>query len=404
MIFPMLWTRSIRATCLEMTEMNSLPIIVALSAVAALCAFAVIYPYLIYPIILACLPRRAVARGAADGGDGSHFSLLFCAYNEAASMPSKLANLKELKARYPALEVLAFDDGSTDGTADLIATETPFVRLLRGGGRNGKAHGMKLLAEMAQNELLIFTDANVLLQSNAPDALASCYADPDVGGVCGALHYLGQEGTATAAVGGMYWRLEERIKDLESSTGSVMGADGSIFSIRAELYPEFPDTVLDDFTVSMEVVFQGKRLIKSNDVIAFEQLVSSRSDEFARKVRIAARAFHTHTTLAEKRATLSISDRFRYLSHKTLRWFGGAFLVAGAISGLLALLFVDLWLGSAAVAVLICVSWLGVRFSRGSFSAVIEIVLAMIATMMGVVKALRGLTFATWNPAKSRAP
>lgn len=280
--------------------------IITLFSISALCFIAVIYPYFIYPVILALMAPTAIRRDAVGAGDGSRFSLLFCAYNEADAMPSKLTNIKAIKDRYPALEVLAFDDGSTDGTADLIATGAPFIRLIRGGGRNGKAHGMKLLAALANGELLIFTDANVLLDTSAPDALAACYADPEVGGVCGALHYLGKDGTATAAIGGMYWRLEEKIKDLESRSGSVMGADGSIFSIRADLYPEFPDTVLDDFTVSMEVVFKERRLIKSNDVIAFEQLVSSRADEFYRKIRIAARAFHTHRTL-EKITQLTIS-------------------------------------------------------------------------------------------------
>ena len=74
----------------------------------------------------------------------------------------------------------------------------------------------------------------------------------------------------TAKVGALYWRLEEATKALESRTGSVMGGDGSIFSIRRSLYPDFPDSVLDDLTVSMSPVFAGKRLIRADDVIAFE--------------------------------------------------------------------------------------------------------------------------------------
>ena len=41
-----------------------------------------------------------------------------------------------------------------------------------------------------------------------------------------------------------------------------MGADGSIFAVRRELYPDFPDTVQDDFTVSMSAVFAGRRLVR----------------------------------------------------------------------------------------------------------------------------------------------
>jgi len=370
--------------------------------VMAACVIAVIYPYLGYPLILAGLPKKSIRRGRADAGDGGKFSLLFCAYNEATSLPSKLENIKKLKEKHPLLEVLAFDDGSSDGTADIIEGEAGFVRLVRGGGRNGKAHGMKLLAAAAGGEYLVFTDANVLLDINAFDHLAACFADKNVGGVCGALRYLGADSSSTAAVGGLYWRLEEKIKDFESATGSVMGADGSIFSIRRELYPEFPDTVLDDFTVSMEVVFRGLRLIKSNDVIAYEKLVSARSDEFSRKVRIAARAYHTHATLAPKRAGLAAFDKFKYGSHKTIRWFGGAFLMLGCVAALLAAFLIDPLLCVILATVLVAVVTLGLRSASGLLSSLTEIVLAMVATVIGVGRAARGQTFAVWNPAKSR--
>ncbi|TDK30889.1 glycosyltransferase [Luteimonas terrae] len=376
--------------------------LILLSALTALCILAVIYPYALYPAVLALIPKRPIARGIVDAGDGSRFSLLFCAYNEAASLPDKIANLRELKLRYPELEILSFDDGSSDGSADMIERDAPFVRLIRGGGRNGKAHGMKLLAAEARGDLLVFTDANVLLHIESLDKLAACYADTEVGGVCGALHYMGADGSSTAAVGGLYWRLEELIKDLESGTGSVMGADGSIFSVRRALYPQFPDTVLDDFTVSMQVVFSGQRLIKSNDVIAYERLVAARSDEFSRKIRIAARAFHTHTSFSEKRARMSSFNQFKYFSHKTLRWFGGCFLIFGVIFSLTATALLYPMLSVLlALAVVICVL-IGLRSSSGAISSLTEIMLAMIATLIGVLRSVRGHTFVTWSPAKSR--
>lgn len=368
----------------------------------AACVLAVIYPYLIYPAVLAAWKVRPVRQGPPDCGDGADFTLLFCAYNEASAMPQKLANLRELRKQYPAMQFMAFDDGSADGTADLIEQGAPFVKLVRGGGRNGKAHGMKLMAGRATSRYLIFTDANVLLDLQAPHALFACYADEEVGGICGALHYLGADGSATAAVGGLYWRLEEKIKDLESRSGSVMGADGSIFSIRTALYPSFPDTVLDDFTVSMEVVFKGLRLIKCNDVVAYEQLVSVRADEFARKVRISARAFHTHTVLTSRRRNLKFGNRFRYFSHKTLRWFGGAFLLAGTAAGVATLSLISPVLGMVSVLALIAVAIAGTKTTRGPLSSLVEVVLAMLATLQGVARAVRGQTFAVWNPAKSR--
>jgi len=372
-------------------------LLLALVLLASLIAVA--WPFLFYPLILRLLPTRAETPvvGPVPGA-----SLLFCAYNEAAAMPEKLANLAMLKARHPTLEILAFDDGSSDDTAALIAAQGDLVTLLRGPGRSGKAHGMKLLAARARGDILIFTDANVLLDPDAIDNLLARYADPAVGGVLGSLHYLGEGDSATAAVGSLYWRIEERLKDEESRTGNVLGADGSIFSIRRSLYPEFPDSVLDDLTVSMAVVFAGKRLVKAKDVIARERLVTGRKDEYRRKVRIAARAWHTHRHLRPQLRRMAAIDRFKYASRKIVRWFGGLFILTGAIAaGVLALRLSPMLYMTGAIGIAL-LAWIGLRSRGGPLAALVDILIAYAATLQGVLKAMSGRTVTTWNPAKSR--
>ncbi|SER60912.1 glycosyltransferase family 2 protein [Sphingobium sp. YR768] len=370
-----------------------------LAAILLLCLVAVAWPFLFYPLILRALSSKAERPVA---GPTPSASLLFCAYNEAEAMPEKLANLAMLKRRYPTLEFLAFDDGSSDGTGDLIAGQGDLVTLIRGPGRSGKAHGMKQLAARARGEVLIFTDANVLLDEEAVERLLARYADPDVGGVLGSLHYIGAEGSATASVGSLYWRLEERLKDEESRTGNVLGADGSIFSIRRSLYPDFPDSVLDDLTVSMAVVFAGKRLIKAKDVIARERLVTARKDEYRRKVRIAARAWHTDSHLRPQLRRMAAVDRFKYMSRKIVRWFGGVFILTGAIAaGALAMRISPMLYMAGAIGVALVI-WIGVRAKSGPFAALVDILIAYAATLQGVAKAMRGRTVTIWNPAKSR--
>lgn len=361
--------------------------------------FALLWPFLFYPLILRALPTLPEAPTATTPPSAS---LLFCAYSEAHAMPEKLANIAMLKARHPGLECLAFDDGSSDGTGDLIAAQGDLVTLIRGPGRSGKAHGMKQLAARATGDVLIFTDANVLLDGDAIDNLLARYADPDVGGVLGSLHYIGADESATASVGSLYWRIEERLKDEESRTGNVLGADGSIFSIRRSLYPDFPDSVLDDLTVSMAVVFAGKRLVKAKDVIARERLVTGRKDEYRRKVRIAARAWHTHVHLRPQLRQMRAIDRFKYASRKIVRWFGGVFILTGAIAaGTLAMRISPMLYMVGALAVALTI-WAGVRAKSGPFAAVVDILIAYAATLQGVVKAMTGRTVTTWNPAKSR--
>lgn len=374
----------------------------ALALMVAVIVFSglVIYPYLIYPALLRFAPRAPMPY--FDPTSKVSVTLVFCTYNESRSIHEKMANIERLKAKYPDIEVLAYEDGSLDNTLEVLQSRPDLLTVLVGTGRQGKAHGMKKLAALAKGDVLVFTDANVILDEAAIPHIRGWFADATVGGLCGKLSYLGDDSSTTASVGGAYWRLEEKIKDFESATGNVMGADGSIFAIRRVLYPDFPDTVLDDLTVSMATVFAGMRLIKCNEVIAYEQLVASRKDEFSRKVRISARAFHTHMFLRPQLSGMSPLDKFKYTSRKMIRWFGGLFLIFDVVAVLSLCLVVSVWLGLAAgLAFVLCLT-VGPRLGFKPLDILLEIALAMMATLLGVVKALRGQTFQTWTPAASR--
>lgn len=361
-----------------------------------------LWPFLFYPLVLNRLPERPVMRAMRGEGLPSA-TLVFCAYNEAAALPEKIANLRGLKARYPALEILAFNDGSADGTAALLDGAADILTPLHGPGRAGKAQGMKTLVARARGDVVIFTDANVMLDMEAVERLLTYYADPLIGGVLGSLVYDGAGASSSAQVGGLYWRIEEGLKDRESRTGNVMGADGSIFSVRRNLYPEFPDSVLDDLTVSMHVVFAGQRLIKATDVIAREMMVAKRADEMRRKVRIAARAWHTHIWLRPKLRGMSGLDRFKYNSRKIVRWFGALWMAAGGLS---VLFIVASWsLLAAAGLLLIGGGFIAMGFGshKGPLAAITDIILAYVATLQGITLAARGRDFTLWAPAQSRS-
>ncbi|HTH28211.1 MAG TPA: glycosyltransferase [Sphingobium sp.] len=369
--------------------------------VLGLCVTLVLYPFLLYPLLLGLLPEKPVSR-APEGEALPSASLLFCAYNEAGALPDKIANLRMLKACHPDLEILAFNDGSIDATGPLLSTAGDILTVVDGPGRSGKARGMKTLAARARGDILIFTDANVQLEETAVARLLSYYADPAVGGVLGSLHYEGERASASAHVGGLYWRLEEALKDRESRTGNVMGADGSIFSIRRALYPDFPDHVLDDLVVSMSVVFAGKRLIKARDVHARETMVAERREEMKRKVRIAARSWHSHCYLRPMLRKMQGLDRFKYASRKLVRWFGGIWIVSGAIAALVLAWSMGTMVAAGLVLACLIALGLGLIARRGPFAALMDILLAYFATLRGISLAMRGRDFTTWAPAKSR--
>lgn len=356
------------------------------------------YPYLLYPLVLRFLRKRPIQHAPTIHS----VSLVFCAFNEIDCLPRKIENLRQLKDARPDLQILVYDDGSTDGTYELLMSVPDVVTTLRGPGRTGKAAGMKQLVQHASGEILVFTDADVELQADAIDRLVPYYGDPDVGGVCCSVKMLSSVHTATSHTGSLYWSWDDKIQQLESATGNVMGASGAMFSVRRELYPEFPDTVQDDFTVSMSVIFQGKRLIKARDVVAFTDSVSKSDEELRRKVRIGARAYHTHRFLRPQLKRMSPRDRFKYFSHKFLRWFGGLFVLLGSALGLAAVASLSMTAAGLMLLFAMLAAGLSIHVEQGHLGKAGQVGLATLATQFGVLQGMRGRTVATWARANSR--
>lgn len=374
-------------------------IIFALLSACSLLCFA--YPYLLYPLTLRWLPSRPLRLDPHAPQPSA--TALFAAYNEERALSAKIENLRAIRTLRPDIELIAYSDGSTDRTLELLQTQADGLTVIVGEGRIGKATGMRRMVAMARGEICIFTDANVILDPQSIGPLLAYFSDPAIGGVAGTLHYVNARVSNTARVGGIYWRLEERLKRAESRSGSVVSADGSIFAVRRSLYPEVPAHLLDDMTVSVSLIVAGKRLIHADEVVAYEKNVTSSIEEFRRKRRIACRAFNTHRHLWPAiRRSYGASDLYKYISHKMLRWFGLAFLLLAIGFGATAAILAHqgpAFLAAAAVAGVACLlGFLGVPL----LSILSEALLMIVATFLGIVDALRGRTYQTWTPAASR--
>ncbi len=115
---------------------------------------------------------RQLREGLQDPTTFPLLSILIPARNEERNIGACLETI--LSQDYPNLEVLVYDDHSTDQTAEVvrkIQRKDPRVRLLPTvplpPGWAGKTHACAQLAEAARGEYLLFLDADVRLQPNA---------------------------------------------------------------------------------------------------------------------------------------------------------------------------------------------------------------------------------------------
>jgi len=113
-------------------------------------------------------------------------SMVTTYFNEAEFIRRKIANCLELD--YPAdkIEFIFVSDGSSDNT-DAVVRETndPRFTLLADGKRRGKDFAQGDGVRVANGDIVVFTDAKTVLETDAMVELIRPFADPEIGCVSG---------------------------------------------------------------------------------------------------------------------------------------------------------------------------------------------------------------------------
>jgi cellulose synthase/poly-beta-1,6-N-acetylglucosamine synthase-like glycosyltransferase len=195
--------------------------------------------------------------------------------------------------------------------------------------RTGKIVAVHRAMQEVTTEVVVFTDANTLLNKKALINICRHFQDTSVGAVAGEKRVeIDDSGDATAGEG-FYWKYESKLKAWDSELFSVVGAAGELFSVKTSLYIPVPvDTLLDDFMISMLIAQKGYRIVYEPDAYATENASANTKEELKRKVRIAAGGIQSFLRLTAllnplKHPILS----FQYLSHRILRWTITPFLM-----------------------------------------------------------------------------
>jgi poly-beta-1,6-N-acetyl-D-glucosamine synthase len=304
-------------------------------------AVVIAYAYVGYPLLLwvrSWWSPRPVMRGTST----PPVSAVMVVRNEEAAIGPKLQNLLTLDYPPEHLEVVVVSDGSNDGTAAVLA-EFQKSEFANGGSRvrtllkpesRGKAAGLNDAIEMARGEVLLFTDARQPIEPGALRLLIENFGDPEVGAASGELMLGDPESGETGKGMGLYWRIEKKIRELESASGSVAGATGAIYCARRALLDPLPEgTILDDVLLPMQVVRRGSRIIFDARARAWDSPDLGSSREFARKVRTLSGNYQL-LQLAPWLLGSGNAIRFEFISHKLLRLVVPFALVALLVASL----------------------------------------------------------------------
>lgn len=362
--------------------------------------FGVCYAYFGYPLLLLALPRVPSARREPEVAPS--VSIVIPAHNEAAVIARKLENT--LALRYPSerREIILVSDGSTDATAR-IARRYAGVRVLELDGRGGKARALNAALELAGGDLIVFSDASIMLEPDALQAIVAPFADPTVGCVSGEDKIEGGGGE------GAYGRYELFLRNLESRVASIVGASGCFYAQRRALCEPFAEGMAPDFLSVLNTVERGYRAVSEPRAVGFMRSVKSPREEFARKVRTFLRGM---SALAAKKHLLNPLRHGRFAvvlaSHKLVRWCVPLFLVLTLVSNAFLLdqpLYLALFLGQTAFYLLAALAY----FEAGGVQRLLLAKIPLYFTAVNIAIAcawlgfLRGVRQEIWDPSKRAA-
>lgn len=197
-------------------------------------------------------------------------SVVIPTYNEEKTIIKKLDNTLNLNHPKEDLEIV-ISDSSNDRTMELIEEyfgQGRSVKLVihHEDERRGVSYADNVGFSLASGDIIVRTDADVLLDENALLYAINSFSDEEIGCVTGRPFPLG------SGLEKKYRDINTRIQELESKIDSTLIAHGPFTAFRRELFrPIDEDSLADDSEISIKIRKEGYRCILNPEIIFYEK-------------------------------------------------------------------------------------------------------------------------------------
>jgi len=200
-------------------------------------------------------------------------SVIVPAYNEAANIAATVRSL--VRSDYPALEVIVVDDGSTDGTAEIVdglgLLGVHVVRQANAGKPAALNHGIRY----ARGDILILVDGDTVFEPDAVGRLIQPLRDPGVGAVSGNTKVANRRGLLGRWQHLEYvigFNLDRRMFDVGRCMPTVPGAIGAFRRAALRVAGNLSgSTLAEDTDLTMAVIRAGWRVVYEPSAVAWTE-------------------------------------------------------------------------------------------------------------------------------------
>ena len=375
-----------------------------------------LYAYVLYPLALAAIAATRPQRAAppVDGPDALPLiTISVPAYNAEHAIGRTIEHL--LAVDYPAAlrQILIISDGSTDRTDEIVASfRDRGVEHLRIPSRGGKTRAENTALARMRGEIIVNTDATIVIPPGSVKALLRPFADPSVGVVSGRDVSIGDERSAANRGESGYLGYKMWVQGMEGRVGSITGATGSFYALRRELFdPALTPGASRDFASVLHARRLGFRSVDAHDAICLVGRAPSLAAEMKRKARtliVGVRTLWEFRELMDPRRHGTFS--LMLVTHTYGRWLIPLTLPLAVIG--IGLLGLEHRAAAFAFGVCLVGALLGFAAIRWPARRPLPLVLALPGYLVAVIAGgwagwiaiARGEEAITWEPTARRPP
>lgn len=215
-------------------------------------------------------------------------SVVVPAYDESAGIAATLGSL--LASHWPyGLEVIVVDDGSTDGTADVVeALGLPGVRLVRQANQ-GKPAALNTGLGLARGDVVVMIDGDTVVEPDTIARLVAPFADHRVGASSGNAK-VANRGTLLGR-----WQHIEYVmgfnldRRLLATVGAITTVPGAAGAFRTAALRDVgglsDDTIAEDTDLTIAIHRAGWRVVYEPHALAWTEAPSSLGDLWRQRYR-----------------------------------------------------------------------------------------------------------------------
>ncbi|MCO5249391.1 MAG: glycosyltransferase [Chitinophagales bacterium] len=285
--------------------------------------------YFIYPYWMKILARKKQLShnylSYEENDDLPSVAIMMPLHNEEKVLRKKLESIFRSNYDLTKIKVYLGLDNCSDNSLQIVQdfqNKYPDNILYIENERIGKPQMLNLLMQefSHQEEISIFTDANVFLLKDTLYELVKYFKSEEIGLVDS--RFVLSEDIVINEMESDYIGFEQALKYNEGvAWGTMQGPFGGCFAIRTQLYHPIPENFLvDDFFISMAVMLQARDAVTNPKARVIEEVYTNWNDEYQRKKRISVGNYQNLFYFIKKINKPFTKLTVSWFFHKVLRW------------------------------------------------------------------------------------